>query len=88
MSEPNQEPRRQREIAEDALAAKEASDGNNSTQERLVYSVEEFAAAVGISRNSAYKAIETNEIPYRRIGRRILIPKQAVMEFLSGEAVA
>lgn len=57
-------------------------------QERLVYSVEEFATAVGISRNSAYRAIEKGELPFRRIGRRILIPKQAVMEFLSGYAAA
>jgi excisionase family DNA binding protein len=56
--------------------------------ERLVYSVDEFATAVGISRNSAFKAVRNNEIPYRRIGRRIVIPKQALLDFLSEDAAA
>lgn len=51
--------------------------------EKLVYSVEEFAAAVGISRTSAYKAITEGEIPFRRIRNRILIPKQALNDFLN-----
>jgi excisionase family DNA binding protein len=36
--------------------------------------VEEAAAALGISRSLAYDAVRRGQIPHVRIGRRILIP--------------
>ena len=55
-------------------------------EERLTYSVEEAARALGISINSAYDAIRQKAIPSIRIGRRILIPRAALNAVLT-EAV-
>ena len=44
--------------------------------------VEEAAAALGISRAFAYEAITRNEIPHVRIGRRILVPRSALERML------
>jgi excisionase family DNA binding protein len=52
------------------------------TQLRLVLTVEEAAAALGISRASAYEAVRVGEIPSVRIGRRILVPKSALQRML------
>jgi excisionase family DNA binding protein len=49
---------------------------------RLVYTVEEAATLLGISRSFAYEAVERGEIPSMRIGRRILVPKAALERFL------
>jgi excisionase family DNA binding protein len=53
-----------------------------ATQLRLVLTVEEAAAALGISRASAYEAVRVGEIPSLRIGKRILVPKSALERML------
>jgi excisionase family DNA binding protein len=53
---------------------------------RTMY-IEEFAAAIGISRSAAYEAVKRGEIPSIRIGRRFLIPGDTV-ERLLAEAAA
>lgn len=50
---------------------------------RLTLTVEEFAAAVGISRNLAYDGVRSGAVPHIRVGRRILIPRIAVERWLS-----
>ena len=50
--------------------------------ERLAYTVEEVAELLGIGRSSAYQAVHSGDIPSLRIGRRFLIPKQALDEML------
>lgn len=45
---------------------------------RLGISVEEFAEAVGISRTSAYLAVQRGEVPCKVIGRRRIIPISAL----------
>lgn len=50
--------------------------------EKLTYTVEEAAEALGISRPTAYEAIQTGDIPHIRIGRRILIPRAALEKML------
>lgn len=45
---------------------------------RLGISVEEFAEAVGISRTSAYLAVQRGEVPSKMIGRRRIIPISAL----------
>jgi excisionase family DNA binding protein len=51
----------------------------------LVLTVEEFAAAMRISRNAAYAAIAANAVPgVIRIGRTIRIPRSALAVWLSG----
>lgn len=55
----------------------------DGTQTREAYSVAETAERLGISRLSAYLAIQRGEIPSLRIGRRILVPKAAFNELLA-----
>lgn len=45
-------------------------------------SVAEFAAEIGISRSSAYQGLRRGEIPHLRIGKRIIIPRAAIREWL------
>lgn len=54
----------------------------NDHQERLTITVSEAADLLGVSRVSAYEAIQRGEIPYIRIGRRILVPKKALERLL------
>jgi excisionase family DNA binding protein len=39
----------------------------------------------GISRAFAYEAIQLNEVPHIRIGKRILLPKSQLQRLLSGD---
>jgi excisionase family DNA binding protein len=54
------------------------------TMEKFGYSVKEFQGASGLGRNSVYSAIQRGEIPVWRIGRRLIIPRQAVEGMLNG----
>ncbi len=45
--------------------------------------VPETARVLGIARNSAYLAVRTGAIPSLKIGRRILVPRQAVERMLA-----
>ena len=38
-----------------------------------------------LSRASLYAAINRNEIPHRRVGRKLLLPKQKFLAWLEGE---
>ena len=51
-------------------------------EDRLVFTVDEAAQLLGISRSFAYEAVQRGEIPSMRIGRRILVPKAALLRFL------
>lgn len=53
-----------------------------TNDERATLTVSETAKILGISRNSAYQGILTGEIPHIKIGRRVLVPKVALMKFL------
>jgi excisionase family DNA binding protein len=50
---------------------------------KLVITVEEMAQELGISRPLAYESIKRGEVPYFRIGRRILIPVEALKRKLA-----
>jgi excisionase family DNA binding protein len=54
--------------------------------ERLVYSVAEAGALLGISRAFAYELVARGEIPVIRLGRRRLVPKAALIAFVGLEA--
>jgi excisionase family DNA binding protein len=45
-------------------------------------SVEELAAELGISRATAYAALRNRSIPSIRIGKRFVIPRAAIAEWL------
>jgi len=49
---------------------------------KLTLTVEEAAAALGISRNLAYQAARDGHIPVIRIGRRLLVPRRALEKLL------
>lgn len=44
--------------------------------------VEQAAVLFGISRSSAYRGIESGDIPSFRIGRRIVVPTAKVLDML------
>lgn len=51
--------------------------------ERKTQRVVEVAQQLGIGRGSCYTLIRSGELRSVRVGRRILVPKDAVQEFLS-----
>ena len=50
--------------------------------ERLTYTVEEAGRLLGISRTSAFQAVHRGDIPVLRIGKRLVVPKQAFLRMV------
>lgn len=50
---------------------------------RDVLTVSELAEALGIGKTSAYRLINDGTIGCRRVGRKILIPKVCVTDYLN-----
>lgn len=50
--------------------------------DRLVVTVAEAAELLGISRAFAYELVARNELPVLRLGRRIVVPKAALLAML------
>ena len=57
-----------------------------SKGDRLVLSVAEAGELLGLSRAFAYELVARGELPVVRFGRRIVVPKAALLELL-GSAV-
>jgi len=53
--------------------------------EKLTMTVEEYAEAADISRNTAYQAVSAGQVPSIRLGRLIRIPRAAALRQLKGE---
>ena len=53
--------------------------------ERIAYSVEEFARAIGAAPGTVRNAIKNKEIEVERIGRRQFIPVSVVKKFTDGD---
>ena len=53
-------------------------------EQSLVLTVEETAKFLRISRGSAYEGVRLGQIPSIRVGRRILIPRAALVRLLDG----
>ena len=51
-------------------------------EERLTYTLSEAARRLGISRALAYEAANRGELPVCRIGRRMLVPRAALLRLL------
>lgn len=51
--------------------------------EKLTLTVEETAELMGIGRGTAYDAVKRGEIPSIRIGRRVVVPREALLQLLS-----
>ena len=54
----------------------------------LTLSVGQVAKLLQISRNLAYEAVRTGQIPSIRISTRILVPRAQLMKMLSDETTA
>lgn len=52
------------------------------TVETLTLSVDEAAKAIGIGRDLAYDMIHSGELRSIKVGRRRLVPKSAVVDFV------
>jgi len=65
-------------------ASASAPEQTRSLQDdgRLTWTVTEAARLLGISRASAYEAAHRGELPVRVIGRRLLIPRVALLRLL------
>jgi excisionase family DNA binding protein len=55
---------------------------NSSSQVSPVLTIEEAGQLLKISRQSAYQAARTGELPVIRIGRRILVPRARLLALL------
>jgi excisionase family DNA binding protein len=58
-----------------------------ATEERRYVSVREFMEALGgrLSKNTVYEAIAAGTIPSIRVGRRILVPSDALDRMLEAQ---
>ena len=54
--------------------------------ERLTWTITEAAQLLGISRATAYEAAHRGELPVRLIGRRMLVPRVALLRLLEHDA--
>jgi excisionase family DNA binding protein len=54
-------------------------------QDRATISVSDAAVLLGISRNGAYEAARTGQLPTLRLGRRLLVPVPALLRMLDSE---
>lgn len=50
----------------------------------LTLSVEEAARLLGISRTLAYDLVRRGELPRLRLGRRVVVPRQALQDMIGG----
>ena len=54
------------------------------SDDRLTWTIAEAADLLGISRTSAYEAAHRGELPVKVIGRRMLVPRVALLRLLDG----
>jgi excisionase family DNA binding protein len=59
-----------------------------SLEGRVTVSVEEAAQLLGLGRSAAYEAARRGELPVRRVGRRLLVPVPAFLEWLGASPAA
>ena len=57
-----------------------------SDDDRLTWTITEAAQLLGISRATAYEAAHRGELPVRLIGRRMLVPRIALLRLLEQDA--
>lgn len=56
------------------------------TQEKLVYNPKELEPLLQLSKNTINALLRSGRLRSVRVGRRYLIPREAVQQFLSGAA--
>ncbi len=61
---------------------------NQETLEPAVYDVPEIAVLLNINRVTAYQLAKTEGFPSLKIGRRVVVPKQAFHRWLDRQVAA
>ena len=51
-------------------------------EQRITLTVEEVASLLGLGRTATYEAARRGQIPSRRLGRRVVVPVPALLEWL------
>jgi excisionase family DNA binding protein len=64
------------------------NDTETRAGERLAYSPAEAAEAMGVSKEHVHNLIRTGELKSRKSGRRRLISRRAIEDFLAGDDAA
>ena len=54
----------------------------HTSEEKLVYSVEELQRLLGLGRNNTYELVNSGVFPVVRVNNRILIPKEPFLQWL------
>lgn len=57
---------------------------SHNENDSLTLSVREASILLGLSRGLTYEAVRTGKLPSIKIGRRILIPRAALLRLLDG----
>lgn len=52
------------------------------------FTVKETAQYIGVSKDLIYKMVRTKEIPFIRIGRRVLFRKESIDQWLHSQKIA
>jgi excisionase family DNA binding protein len=55
-----------------------------TNDDRLVYTVQEAGALLGLTKNAAYEAAKRKDFPTIKIGRLIRVPKAALHAMIDG----
>lgn len=58
---------------------------HNIEQLPLVLNADQLAAVLGISRANAYKLMRSNGFPTLQIGKRLLVPRDKLLEWMDGK---
>ena len=54
----------------------------DNLEHRITLFVEEVASLLGLGRTATYEAARRGQLPSRRLGRRVVIPVPALLEWL------
>jgi excisionase family DNA binding protein len=76
------------ESAGTPAASTERPPESLAADQRLTWTVPEVARLLGISKDSVYEAAHRGELPVRVIGRRMLVPRAALLRLLDGSQTA
>ena len=53
--------------------------------EKLVYSVQEAAEVLGISKSYMYELARRGEVPALKLGKRLMVPKEKFIKWINEE---
>ena len=71
-------------LARDSAEPDGEPAGNGQHGERLAYSVDEAARALGLSRDVIYGQLRTGRLQSLKVGRRRIITREHIDKFLAG----